>query len=197
MHHRYRPLLVALLSVFALATWVMAGLPTFWTLESQPEFLTGDVDGLSIASDGVISLAPATQNLYESTDPFFWSLVSDREGNLYAGSGNNGKVYKIDREGTTRVLVDTNELEVHGLALDPRRVRRAPLHVNAVQGLHPAIAAREGLCQDIVVLYAALLLRCRRLQNQRPLRPGIVLAAVLRRLRQELELVHDLRVLPM
>ncbi len=118
MHHRYRPLVVALLSVFALATWVMAGLPTFWTLESQPEFLTGEVDGLTIANDGVISLAPATQNLYESTDPFFWSLVSDREGNLYAGSGNNGKVYKIDREGKTRVLVDTAELEVHGLALD-------------------------------------------------------------------------------
>ena len=118
MHHRYRPLLVALLSVFALATWVMAGLPIFWTLESQPEFLTGEVDGLSIAHDGVISLAPATQSLYESTDPFFWSLVSDREGNLYAGSGNNGKVYKIDREGKARVLVDTAELEVHGLALD-------------------------------------------------------------------------------
>ncbi|MEE9264718.1 MAG: hypothetical protein V3V11_09700 [Vicinamibacteria bacterium] len=118
MHHRYRPPVVALLSVFALATWVMAGLPTFWTLESQPEFLSGDVDGLSIASNGVISLAPATQSLYESTDPFFWSLVSDREGNLYAGSGNNGKVYKIDREGKARVLVDTAELEVHGLALD-------------------------------------------------------------------------------
>ena len=61
MHHRYRPLVVALLSVFALATWVMAGLPTFWTLENQPEFLTGEVDGLTIANDGVISLAPATQ----------------------------------------------------------------------------------------------------------------------------------------
>ncbi len=118
MHPHHRPLVVAFLSVCAFATWVMAGLPTFWTLEGQPEFLTGEVDGLSIASDGVMSLAPATQNLYESTDPFFWSLVSDREGNLYAGSGNNGKVYKVDREGKATVLVDTNELEVHGLALD-------------------------------------------------------------------------------
>ncbi len=118
MHHRYRSPVVAFLSVFALATWVMAGLPTFWTTEGQPEFLTGEVDGLSIASDGVMSLAPATQNLYESTDPFFWSLVSDREGNLYAGSGNDGKVYKVDREGKATVLVDTSELEVHGLAVD-------------------------------------------------------------------------------
>ena len=118
MHPRQRPLFVAFMTACALATWVMAGLPTFWTLEDQPEFLTGEIDGLSIASDGVISLAPATQNLYESTDPFFWSLVADRDGNLYAGSGNSGKVYKVDREGTASVLADTNELEVHGLALD-------------------------------------------------------------------------------
>jgi sugar lactone lactonase YvrE len=120
MHPRFRPILVALLSVLAVASYVLAGLPTFWTLEGQPDFLTGEVDGLSIASDGVISLAPATRNLYESTDPFFWSLVSDRKGNLYAGSGNDGRVYKIDSTGAATVLVDTHELEVHGLAVDRR-----------------------------------------------------------------------------
>jgi sugar lactone lactonase YvrE len=101
-----------------MASFVLAALPTFWSLQGQTDFLTGEVEGLSISSDGVISLAPATQNLYEATDPFLWSLVSDRQGNLYAGSGNDGKLYKIDASGSTSVLVDTNELEVHGLAID-------------------------------------------------------------------------------
>jgi sugar lactone lactonase YvrE len=96
----------------------LASLPTFWTMENQADFLEGEVEGLSIASDGTITLAPDTRNLYEATDPFFWSLVSDRNGNLYAGSGNEGKVYKITASGDATTVADTNELQVHGLAVD-------------------------------------------------------------------------------
>ena len=115
---RRRLLVIAALSGLPLAVPVLAGLPIFWSLQGQEDFLAGEVDGLSISSDGIMSLAPATRNLYEGTEPFFWSLVSDRQGNLYAGSGNEGKIYKIDSQGNATVLLDTNELEVHGLAMD-------------------------------------------------------------------------------
>ena len=118
MRLRFRPLVIAFFLGFSLVSYVLGGLPIFWGLENQEDFLAGEVDGLSVSSDGVISLAPATRNLYEGTDPFFWSLVSDSQGNLYAGSGNGGKVYKIDPQGNGSVLLDTNELEVHGLATD-------------------------------------------------------------------------------
>ena len=118
MRLRFRPLVIAFFLGFPLVSYVLAGLPIFWSLEGQEDFLAGELDGLSVSSDGVISLAPATRNLYEGTDPFFWSLVSDSQGNLYAGSGNGGKVYKIDPDGNGSVLLDTNELEVHGLATD-------------------------------------------------------------------------------
>ncbi len=104
--------------VLILTASAFAALPTFWILENQADFLSGEVEGLSIASDGIISLAPETHNLYEATEPFFWSLVSDRDGNLYAGSGNEGKVYRIDATGQAKVVADTNELEVHSLAID-------------------------------------------------------------------------------
>jgi len=118
MRLRCRPFVVALLLGIAAVSTVMASLPIFWSLEGRDDFLAGEVDGLSISSDGIISLAPATRSLYEGTEPFFWSLVSDGRGNLYAGSGNEGKVYRIDAEGNGSVLLDTNELEVHGLAVD-------------------------------------------------------------------------------
>jgi len=118
MRLRFRPLVIAFLLGSSLVSTVLAGLPIFWSLEGQGDFLAGEVEGLSISSDGVISLAPATRSLYEGTDPFFWSLVSDAQGNLYVGSGNEGKIYKIDSQGNGSVLLDTNELEVHGLALD-------------------------------------------------------------------------------
>jgi len=106
------------LPLLAVTGGVLAAIPSFWTLENQADFIAGEVEGLSIASEGTISLAPATRNLYEATDPFFWSLVSDDEGNLYAGSGNDGKVYKISPSGDAAVVADTNELEVHALAID-------------------------------------------------------------------------------
>ncbi len=117
MHLRsHRFLYMALVSLVAVTG--LAALPTFWSMENQSDFLEGEVEGLSIASDGTIGLAPETRNLYEATDPFFWSLVSDRNGNLYAGSGNEGKVYKIDGAGNGTVIADTNELQVHALAVD-------------------------------------------------------------------------------
>jgi len=117
MHLRsHRFLYFALLLLVAVTG--LAALPTFWSMENQSDFLEGQVEGLSIASDGTVRLAPETTNLYEATDPFFWSLVSDRNGNLYAGSGNEGKVYKIDGSGTGTVIADTNELQVHALAVD-------------------------------------------------------------------------------
>lgn len=113
-----RPLLV--LVSLGVAASVLAAVPTFWRLESQSDFLPGDADGVSISSEGTISLAPSTQMLTEATDPYFWSLAVDGSGNVFLGSGNDGKIYRVDASGTSRVLVDTNELQVHALAIDRR-----------------------------------------------------------------------------
>jgi hypothetical protein len=108
------------LAVLAVAVSAVAAVPSFWRLESQSDFLPGNVDGVSISSDGVVSLAPSTQVLTEATDPNFWSLALDGNGNVYAGSGNDGKVYKIDATGLSRVIADTNELQVHAVTVDRR-----------------------------------------------------------------------------
>ena len=42
-----------------------------------------------------------------------------RTGRIYVGSGNEGKVFKIDSAGKIATFFDTTELEVHALALAP------------------------------------------------------------------------------
>lgn len=96
---------------------VLAAVPTFWRLESQDDFLAGDTEGVSINSDGTISLAPAVQALTEATDPHFWSIALSDSGDVYLGSGNEGKIYRVDESGESSVVVDTNELQVHALAV--------------------------------------------------------------------------------
>src|SRR3990170_2969790 len=81
------------------AAGLAAATPTFWTVSTQPDFLKGDVEDLSIDSDGRMFLGPAASVLGETAAPFLWSVVSGPDGSLLAGSGNEGKVLKIAKDG--------------------------------------------------------------------------------------------------
>jgi WD40 repeat protein len=95
-------------------------MPVFWTTSSTASFLKGDVKNLSIDNHGRLMLGPAVDLVYESTAPFLWSLVTASDGSIYVGSGNEGKVFKIDPAGKGMVFFDANELEVHALAISPQ-----------------------------------------------------------------------------
>jgi hypothetical protein len=108
------PLVCLLGAVLAAAT------PTFWTVSSQADFLKGDVEDLSIDSDGRMFPGPAASVLGETSAPFLWSVVAGPDGTLWAGSGNEGKVLKIARDGKVTTFFDAPELEVHAIAAAPQ-----------------------------------------------------------------------------
>lgn len=93
--------------------------PTFWQTSTQAELLRGDADNLSIDSHGRLVLGPATELVYESTAPFLWSALEGPDGSVYVGSGNEGKVFRIDPNGKSAVFFDAPELEIHAMALAP------------------------------------------------------------------------------
>ena len=97
-----------------------AATPTFWTVSSQADFLKGDVEDLSIDSDGRMFLGPAASVLGETSAPFLWSIVASADGTLWAGSGNEGKVLKITRDGKVTTFFDAPELEVHAIVAAPQ-----------------------------------------------------------------------------
>src|SRR5205823_11602569 len=55
--------------------------------------------------------------LFETSEQYVWSLVSGA-GAVYAGTGNNGLIYRIPPSGKAEVFCKTGELEVHALARD-------------------------------------------------------------------------------
>ena len=116
---------LAFLSFFACAIGLIgavltAATPTFWTVSSQADFLKGDVEDLSIDSDGRMFLGPAASVLGETSAPFLWSIVAGGDGTLWAGSGNEGKVLKVTRDGKVTTFFDAPELEVHAIAAAPQ-----------------------------------------------------------------------------
>jgi len=96
-----------------------ASAPKFFQAESQADFLKGEVENLSIDTNGRLVLGPATELVYETAAPFLWSIVAQPDGSLYIGTGNEGKVYRVDADGKGSVFFDSTELEVHAMAPAP------------------------------------------------------------------------------
>lgn len=107
------------LVVCSTAVVVQAALPTFWSVSTEAELLRGDVENLSIDGYGRLTLGPTATPIYEATAPFLWTVVTAPDGSIYAGSGNEGQVYRVDSAGRGSVFFDAEELEVHAVAPVP------------------------------------------------------------------------------
>jgi WD40 repeat protein len=110
---------LALVSCLLLAAGAArAAQPQFWRIEGARDFLDGTTEGLSVDSEGRVRLAPGARALYDPEVPFVWCLTRDAKGVLFAGTGNDGKVFKIEA-GKGSLFFDAAELEVHALAVGP------------------------------------------------------------------------------
>ena len=82
------------------------------------EFLDGEIEGLSVDSSGRLSLAPSASTGPDVSTPVIWALTSDGKGVLYAGTGNDGRILKIE-ERTTQTFFDAAEPEIQALLFGP------------------------------------------------------------------------------
>lgn len=108
-----RPALVLTLAAFSSLS--IAAQPQFWEIEGARELLAGDADGVSIDSEGRLRLAPELRALPDPEAPFVWSLARSGRDVLFLGTGNDGKVFRVEK-GEARLFFDAPELEVHALA---------------------------------------------------------------------------------
>lgn len=96
-----------------------ASAPRVWKTTTLADLAKGEAENLSIDASGRLMLGPLVTRTYEGTDPFIWCLASGPDGSLYAGGGNEGKVFRIDREGQAATWFDAPELEVHAVSVGP------------------------------------------------------------------------------
>src|SRR4051794_31279613 len=115
----WRSLPSAVLLVIVASVALTAAMPTFWTVSTQTDFLKGDVTDLSIDSDGRVFLGPSSSLVAETAAPFLWTMAAGADGTLWAGTGNEGKVLKVGKDGKIATFFDATELEVHAIALGP------------------------------------------------------------------------------
>jgi hypothetical protein len=114
----FRPL-AAVILVLSLVSIVHGAGARFWEVGTLNDFLKGDATSLSVDLHGRLILGPALTELADTASPVLWTGIEGSDGDIYLGSGNDGRVLKISRDGTSRVFFDSNELEVHALARAP------------------------------------------------------------------------------
>src|SRR5271155_4196413 len=97
-------------SVCALAcAWLFPCVPAFavdtktWTQADTAGFDKGNLTGLSISSDGKITLAPAAKEIFDASAAFLSAVARDSKGNIYTGGGGLGttqaKLFAVDSKG--------------------------------------------------------------------------------------------------
>src|SRR5262245_20156029 len=110
-------LLPLFIILFGIIT-AIAGGPVFWRVNTRAEVEKGDARGVSIADNGTMTLAPSLVEVFDTKQAYVWSTVSDNAGNIYLGTGNEGRIFKVDPSGKGTLLYKTTELSVMALAVD-------------------------------------------------------------------------------
>ena len=96
--------------------------PTTWRQKSLQDFALGAFNGTAATSADDIRLAPAIAKLAALPEGYVWCVTPDGQGGAFAGTGNNGLVYRISKDGPSAVFFKTGELEVHSLARNSKGV---------------------------------------------------------------------------
>jgi hypothetical protein len=114
----------AVLSVVAMFVCGGAARPALATqvrifeTQSQAGFLAGTLEGVSVDSLGRMELAPKAERVTPLAEPFLLSAAVHPDG-WVAGTGNAGKVVRIDRKGEVAELFTAPEPEIFAVWTDP------------------------------------------------------------------------------
>jgi sugar lactone lactonase YvrE len=118
MHKTRLLFFTGLLFFFSFLLNAAASGPVFWRINTRAEIEKGDAKGVAIADNGTLTLAPQFNEVFDTKQAYIWSAVADGRGNLYLGTGHEGRVFKVDAAGKGALLYKTGELDVMALAVD-------------------------------------------------------------------------------
>ena len=114
-----RALFPCLVLVLSAASVAEAGRGRTWQQHAYDDFAKGESEGVSIAADGALALAPALVDLADLDAERVWSIAVNPRGGLYVGTGESGRLFSIDAQGQAQLLFDSPELVLHALAVGP------------------------------------------------------------------------------
>jgi sugar lactone lactonase YvrE len=106
--------------VGALLPALAAGVETtFWQVGTFDEFMQGTLRDVSLSKEGELTLAPESSAVFAPEEALALSLASDPKGNLYIGTGHQGKVFRVAPDQKGSLFFTAEESDVFALAAGP------------------------------------------------------------------------------
>lgn len=115
--HKTKLLVVLFTAIVFGAIPAFAGEPIIWDIGSRADLLKGEAHGISVSDTGVVTLAPRANELFNTEQAYVWSTAIDAAGNVYLGTGHDGKLFRVSVDGKGSLLFKASELDVTALAI--------------------------------------------------------------------------------
>jgi sugar lactone lactonase YvrE len=109
--------LLAVVFLTCFSSSAFAGAPVVWEIGSRTELLKGEARGVSVTDSGVLTLAPGFSALFDTEQAYVWSTTVDAAGNVYIGTGHDGKLFRVTPDGKGSLLYKAPELDVTALVM--------------------------------------------------------------------------------
>jgi len=103
--------------LLTIASSVTAAEPVVWEISSRTELLKGEARGVSVTDAGALMLAPRFANVFNTDQAYVWSSAGDTAGNVYLGTGHDGRIYRVAPDGRGTLFFDSTELDITALAV--------------------------------------------------------------------------------
>lgn len=87
-------------------------------LEGFGVFSETELKNLSLSNEGILETAPSLDLVVDLDEPVVWAAIHDDEGNIILGTGNEGKVLRLNSDGSVTTLFESGDLLVRALAKD-------------------------------------------------------------------------------
>src|SRR5258707_903859 len=86
-------------------------------MSSRTELLKGEARGVSVTDNGMLTLAPRFDQVFNTEQAYVWCAATDSAGNVYLGTGHDGKIFRVTPDGKGSLLDKTPELDVTALVV--------------------------------------------------------------------------------
>ncbi len=93
-----------------------------WELTGYNDFSHGKLSGLSLTRDGRLILGPQIRTVFDTGQSEIWSVAAAPDGSVYLGTGNRGRLFRVDAGGKGELVWTADQPEIFAVAVDAKGV---------------------------------------------------------------------------
>lgn len=111
---------ITLMAVLILISQLQAVAPKKREIRSKEDFLKGKFSGVTLSSEGILSIGPKIDRIDLPAEEFYLSLAFGPGGVIYVGTGHNGRIYRLGEDRKAELYYQVAEVDVTCLAVDQK-----------------------------------------------------------------------------